>query len=110
MHISHNTHDDTESFAKVIASFEPSDVKPLASIRYRTLRRNDAVKVVENVMAKSPKLITGDLPRWLANHSFDRNSLNYTDFRVAREQTFQYLAFFATERVLNDALVHCQGK
>ena len=33
MHISNNTRDDTESFAKVIASFEPSDVKPLASIR-----------------------------------------------------------------------------
>ena len=31
--ISDNTHDDAESFAKVITSFEPSDVKPLASIR-----------------------------------------------------------------------------
>ena len=31
--ISSNTRDDTESFAKVITSFEPSDVKPLASIR-----------------------------------------------------------------------------
>ena len=66
--ISANTHGDTESFAKVIASFEPSDVKPLASIRYMTLLRNDAVKVVESVMDKSPQLITGDLPRWLANH------------------------------------------
>ena len=32
--ISNNTRGDTESFAKVITSFEPSDVKPLASIRY----------------------------------------------------------------------------
>ena len=31
--ISYNTRDDTESFAKVITSFNPSDVKPLASIR-----------------------------------------------------------------------------
>ena len=104
VHISNNTRDDTESFAKVIASFEPSDVKPLASIRYRTLWRNDAVKVVESVMDKSPKLITGDLPRWLANHLFDQNSIVYTRDKVAREQAFQYLTFFATEDVLNDAL------
>ena len=102
--ISYNTRDDTESFAKVITSFEPSDVKPLASIRYRTLYRNDAVKVVESVMAKSPTLITGDLPRWLANHSFDQNSDGYTHFKVAREQAFQYLTSFATEGILNDAL------
>ena len=38
-YISINTPDDAESFAKVIASFEPSDVKPLASIRHMTLRR-----------------------------------------------------------------------
>ena len=50
VYISYNTRDDTESFAKVIASFEPSDVKPLASIRHWTLRRKDAVKVVESVM------------------------------------------------------------
>ena len=104
MYISNNTHDDTESFAKVITSFEPSDVKPLASIRYMTLQRNDAVKVLESVMAKSPKLITGDLPRWLANHSFDQNSYDYTHYEVAREQAFQYLTSFATEDVLNDAL------
>ena len=35
--ISQNTRGDTEFFAKVIASFEPSDVKPLVSIRYITL-------------------------------------------------------------------------
>ena len=103
-YISDNTRGDTESFAKVIASFKPSDVKPLASIRYMTLRRRDAVKVVESVMDKSPKLITGDLPRWLADHLFDQNSDDYTDYEVAREQAFQYLTSFATERVLNDAL------
>jgi len=102
--ISDNTEDDTESFTKVIASFEPSDVKPLASIRYRTLHRSDAVKVLENVMAKSPQLITGSLSRWLANHSFDQDSSFYAFDKVAREQVFQYLTFFATEDALNDAL------
>ena len=38
-HISNNTRGDTESFAKVITSFKPSDIKPLASIRYMTLYR-----------------------------------------------------------------------
>ena len=102
--IFYDTRGGTEFFAKVIASFEPSDIKPLASIRHLTLLRDDAVKVVESVMAKSSEPITGDLSRWLANHSFDRKSLNYTDYRVARKQTFQYLTLFATERVLNDAL------
>ena len=102
--VSHNTRDDTESFAKVIASFEPSDVKPLASIRYMTLRRKDAVEVLESVMAKSPTLITGDLPRWLADHLFDQNSYGYTTFESARVQAFQYLASLATEDALNDAL------
>ena len=55
-------------------------------------------------MAKSPKLITGDLPRWLAFHLFDQNSGLYTVYEVAREQAFQYLTSFATEGVLNDAL------
>ena len=64
----------------------------------------DAVKVLESVMAKSPDLITGDLPKWLADHSFDQNSYDYTHYRVAREQAFQYLTSFATEDVLNDAL------
>ena len=53
--ISNNTRDDTESFAKVVASFKPSDIKPLASIRNRTLWRNDAVKVLESVMDKYPE-------------------------------------------------------
>ena len=43
-----------------------------------TLRRKDAVKVLESVMDKSPTLITGDLPRWLADHLFDQNSYGYT--------------------------------
>jgi len=102
--ISVNTLDDAESFAKVVASFEPSDVKPLASIPYMTLRRDDAVEVLESVMAKSPKLITGDLSRWLADHLFDGESHYYTLYEVAREQAFQYLTLFATERVLTDAL------
>jgi len=102
--ISVNTIDDTESFAKAIASFEPSGVKPLASIRYRILRRKDAVKVLERVMTKSPELITSDLPRWLADHSFDQNSSLYAFDKVVREQAFQYLTFFATEDALNDAL------
>ena len=37
------------------------------------------MKVLESVMDKSPKLITGDLSRWLADHSFDQNSVAYTD-------------------------------
>ena len=103
-YISVNTRGDAESFAKMIASFEPSDAKPLASIRYLILRRSDAVKVLERVMDKSPTLITVDLPRWLANHSFNQNSRHYTLHKVTREQAFQYLTFFATERVLKDAL------
>ena len=102
--ISYNILDDSESFAKVITSFKPSDAKLLVSISYTTLYRDDAVKVMESVMAKSPTLITGDLPRWLANHSFDQNSWKYTRDKVAREQAFQYLTSFATEDVLNDAL------
>ena len=102
--ISYYTDVDTESFVKVITTFEPSDVKPLASIRYETLRRNDAVKVLKSVMKQSPQLITGSLSRWLANHGFDQNSYGYNDFGVGREQTFQYLASFATESILKDAL------
>ena len=49
-------------------------------------------------------LIIGDLPRWLANHLFDQNSVAYTFFEATSEQAFQYLTSFATERVLNDAL------
>jgi len=100
--ISNNT--DTESFANVIVSFKPSDVKPLTSIRYWTLQRSDAVKVLESAMAKSPELITSDLPRWIAFHGFDQNSDGYTGFRVVHEQAFRYLTSFATEDVLTDAL------
>ena len=103
-YISDNTDGNAESFAKVITAFQPSDVKPLASIRYITLLRSDAVKVVESVMDKSPTLITDDLPRWLADHLFDQESPDYTDYGVTREQTFQYLTLFATERVLKVAL------
>ena len=103
-YIAYNTLDDTESFAKVITSFELSDIKLLASIRHLTLRRKDAVKVLESVMIKYPKLITGDLSRWLADHLFDQNSYYYTDFEDDREQAFPYLTSFATDDVLNDAL------
>ena len=108
--ISNSTLCEAESFAKVITSFEPSDIKPLASIRYMDPWKKDAVKVLESVMAKSPKLITGDLPRWLANHLFDQNSWVYIIYEVAREQTFQYLASFATESILNDALSIVKSK
>jgi len=102
--ISYDTRDDSESFANVIASFKPSDGKPLASIRYRILWRRDAKNVLESVMKQSPELITDDLPRWLADHSFDQNSDGYTLYEVARKQSFQYLTSFATEDILNDSL------
>jgi len=102
--ISIKTEHDAEYFAKVIASFKPSDVKPLASIHYTTLQRVDAVKVMESVMAKSPELITDDLPRWLADHLFDQNSRYYGGDKVAREQVFGYLTSFATEDALKKAL------
>ena len=62
------------------------------------------MNVLESVMDKSPELITNDLPKWLANHSFDQNFYGYTDFGVAREQAFRYLTSFATEDILKDAL------
>ena len=92
---------DTESFANVITSFKPSDVKPLASIRYRTLWREDAVNVLKSVMDKSPELITDDLPSWIAFHCLDRNSSYY---RPALEEAFKYLTSFATQSVLEKAL------
>jgi hypothetical protein len=102
--ISSDTSGDSESFAKVITSFMPTNVKPLASIRCWTLGRRDAVKVLERVMDKSPELITTDLASWLASHGFHRNSLYYTQNQAAREGAFQYLASFATESVLEEAL------
>jgi hypothetical protein len=104
MGISYNTSDDSESFAKVITSFTPTDAKPLASIRNVTIRRSDAVNVLERVMAKSPKLITDSLPSWLASHRFDRNSRAYKYKQTARQGAYQYLASFATESVLEKAL------
>jgi hypothetical protein len=104
MRISSDTSGDSESFAKVITSFMPTNVKPLASIRYHTLDRSDAVNVLERVMAKSPKLIIDTLPSWLAGHGFDQNSLDYSDNQTAREGGFKYLASFATESALEKAL------
>jgi hypothetical protein len=100
--ISNSTSDDPESFAKMIAAFKPTDVKPLASIRCRTLDRRDAVNVLKRVMDKSPEPIIGTLPSWLASHTFDQNSPYHN--QTALEKSFQYLASFATESVLEKAL------
>jgi len=102
--ISYGTRDDPESFTNVITSFVPCDAKLFASIRQVTIWRDDVVKVLKSVMAKSPELITGDLPRWLASHPFGRGSCFYIDSKNVRRQAFQYLASFATERVVTDAL------
>ena len=91
----------TESFTNVITSFKPSDIKSLVTIRISTLLRDDAVDVLKSVMSKSPELITGDLPSWLASHTLDRNSRCY---KPAREEAFKYLTSFATEDVLEKAL------
>ena len=53
---------DTESFTDMIACFKTSDTKPLASIRYWTLRKDDAVDVLKRIMDKYPELITDNLP------------------------------------------------
>ena len=92
---------DTESFTNLITSFKPSDLKPLVSLRYETISRDDAVNVLKNVMVKSPELITHDLPNWIAFHSLDRNSRHYFS---SHEETFQYLTSFATQSVLEKAL------
>ena len=92
---------DTESFTNMITSFKPSDVKPLVAIRYMTLRRNDVVYVLKSVMSKSPELIIDDLPSWIAFHTLDRISANYSP---VLEKAFQYLTSFATEDVLAKAL------
>ena len=55
-------------------------------------------------MAKSPELITASLPRWLAYHGFDQNSLSYALYGSTREEAFEYLLSFATEHVLEKAL------
>ena len=57
---------------------------------------------MKNVTKKSPELITGDLPIWLTLHDFDRNSIYY---KPALEEAFNYLASFATEDVLERALI-----
>jgi hypothetical protein len=62
------------------------------------------VAVLKRVMDKSPKLIIDSLPSWLTSHRFDRSSLYYSNNQTAREESFQYLASFATESVLEKAL------
>ena len=93
---------DTESFTNVIACFKPSDAKPLASIRYWTLRRDDGVNVLKSVMKKSHELIADDLPGWIALHSLDQISFSIT--KTVLEEAFKYLTSFATEDVLAKAL------
>ena len=92
---------DTESFPKVITSFKPGDAKLIASIRFQTLGRRDAVDVLKSVMIKSPALIIDDLSSWIALHSLDRNSRFH---RLVLEEAFEYLVSFATEDVLGKAL------
>ena len=92
---------DTESFTNVITSLKPSDGKLLASIRYWTLGRNDAVNVLKRIMDKSPELIAGDLPSWIAFHTLDRYSRFY---KPAREESSKYLTSLATQSVLEEAL------
>jgi hypothetical protein len=104
LEVSSRTFRDPESFANAITSFKLTDVKPLASIRHYTVGRSDAVKVLERVMDKSPKLITDTLPNWLASHRFDRFDRGSWWYTTAREGAFQYLASFATESVLEKAL------
>jgi hypothetical protein len=98
------TRGNSEAFVKVITSFKPTDVKPLASIRRHTLGRSDVVNVLKGVMDKSPELIIDGLPSWLASHRFDRNSCAYIWNQTAREEAFPYLASFATQSVLEKAL------
>ena len=97
---------DNESFANMITSLMPSDVKPLATIRYWTFNRDDAVNVLKRVMIKSPELITNDLPSWIAFHSLDRNSKFY---KPVREEVFKYLTSLATQSVLEKALIILKG-
>jgi hypothetical protein len=99
--ISSRTLDDSQSFAKVITSFTPVDIKPLASIHNITIRRKDVVNVLERAMDNSPESIIDTLPSWLASHRFDRNSDFYG---TSNEAGFKYLASFATESVLEKAL------
>ena len=91
-----------EHFANVITSFNLSDVKPIASLRFRILQRFNARSVLENVMAKSPELIMSDLPNWLASHRFDQ--MSFSSNGTSREEAFQYLISFATVSILKEAL------
>ena len=97
---------DNESFANLVTSLMPSDVKPLSAIRYWTLVSADAVDILKRVMDKSPELITDDLPSWIVFHGFDRDSGYYTP---TSEEAFKYLTSFATQSVLEKALSILKG-
>ena len=86
---------DSGSFANVITSFKPSDVKPLASIRYWTFMREDDMSVLKSFVTKSPELITDDLPSWIACHQFAN---------MWSTGALKYLTSLATESVLAKAL------
>ena len=98
--ISKNT--NTEAFTNAITSFKPSDAKLLVSIRICTFWRYDGVNVLKSVMKKSPELITDNLPSWIAFHTSDRNSRHYDP---VQEESFKYLTYFATQSVLEKALI-----
>lgn len=93
---------NTDSFTNVITSFNPEDIKPLVSIRLRTISRHDVVDVLKRIMVKYDTLIIDYLPNWLASHPFDR--ISDSSNGTAREEAFHYLASFATESILNQAL------
>ena len=80
--ISYDT--EVESLANAVISFKPSDIKPLAYIRYWTLRRGHAVDVLKKSWMKSPELITGDLSNWIAFHDLDRNSKSIIDMPLKK--------------------------
>lgn len=93
---------DTEAFTTLITSFNPTDVKPLISIRFGIFQRDDDLDVLKGIMDKSPTLITDDLPNWLAFHGF--NQISSTNKGTSLEEAFQYLASLATQRELETAL------
>lgn len=100
-------HVGTEAFVDVVTSFSPSDTKPLISVRTWTLSRRDALDILKGIMAKSAesaKLITEDLPNWLASHIFG-DVYETEDQMNSLERAFNYLASFATQDVLERALL-----
>lgn len=92
---------NAELFAKAITSFKSSDTKPLASIRYWALGRKDVADVLKSAMTRST-LIIKDLANWLASHNF--NQVGIAHNKVSLGKALEYLASFATQSVLEEAL------